>query len=227
MVGKRTKHIDIKYKFINDQVEQKVVKLVKIDTKKNLADLFTKALSKDRFRELSSKFLNRVSQPHASKEAARLANSTSLLNPQPMTADQDGPPRSSASNRPKCAAIAASAGRQCRSYALTGYTLCRTHLNQELGETCIGLTSSNSRCQSSADEKSLYCKRHAFQGKEGAISSSRKTRRSPHPVAAATVAAFLQPATPIMHSPQPQFHPPFSHLRPHPHLFNAFDALVD
>lgn len=40
----RTKHIDIRHHFIKDFVEEKVVTLEHVDTKEQLADIFTKAL---------------------------------------------------------------------------------------------------------------------------------------------------------------------------------------
>ena len=41
-----TKHIQIKYHFLRDQVSQKVVKLEYIDTKEQIVDIFTKPLPK-------------------------------------------------------------------------------------------------------------------------------------------------------------------------------------
>ena len=48
----RTKHIDIRHHFIRDLVESKIVSLEYIDTKKQLADIFTKALDSNRFESL-------------------------------------------------------------------------------------------------------------------------------------------------------------------------------
>ncbi|GJX21831.1 retrovirus-related pol polyprotein from transposon TNT 1-94 [Tanacetum coccineum] len=48
----RTKHIDVMYHFIKEQVEMGIVKLFFVGTEYQLADLFTKALSKDRFKYL-------------------------------------------------------------------------------------------------------------------------------------------------------------------------------
>jgi hypothetical protein len=58
VTGKRTKHIDLRYSFINDAVKKGRVVLKKIDTKKNLADIFTKALARDRFMDLSRHFVH-------------------------------------------------------------------------------------------------------------------------------------------------------------------------
>lgn len=97
VIGKRTRHIDIKYKFLNECVELGKIKLVEIEGAKNVADIFTKPLSRDRFRMLS----------------ARMAHSTSLLVPQPMTMDQDGPNH--------CAALRADGKAYCRSKPYKDY----------------------------------------------------------------------------------------------------------
>ncbi|GJR97313.1 retrovirus-related pol polyprotein from transposon TNT 1-94 [Tanacetum coccineum] len=44
----RTKHIDVRYHFIKEQVEKGIVELFFVGTEYQLADLFTKALSEDR-----------------------------------------------------------------------------------------------------------------------------------------------------------------------------------
>nr|GEX70221.1 hypothetical protein [Tanacetum cinerariifolium] len=48
----RTKHIAVKYHFIKEQVEKGIVELFFVGTEYQLADLFTKALLKDRFKYL-------------------------------------------------------------------------------------------------------------------------------------------------------------------------------
>ncbi|GJW89029.1 retrovirus-related pol polyprotein from transposon TNT 1-94 [Tanacetum coccineum] len=48
----RTKHIDVRYHFINEQVEKGIVELLFVRTEYQLADLFTKALPEDRFKYL-------------------------------------------------------------------------------------------------------------------------------------------------------------------------------
>ncbi|GKF51084.1 hypothetical protein Tco_0147551 [Tanacetum coccineum] len=48
----RTKHIDVRYHFIKEQVEKFIVELFLVGTEYQLADLFTKALSEDRFQYL-------------------------------------------------------------------------------------------------------------------------------------------------------------------------------
>ena len=51
----KTKHIPIKYHFLRDQVSQKVVKLEYINTKEQIADIFTKPLPKEEFEHLRHK----------------------------------------------------------------------------------------------------------------------------------------------------------------------------
>ncbi|GKF56358.1 hypothetical protein Tco_0166698, partial [Tanacetum coccineum] len=48
----RTKHIDVRYHFIKEQVEKGIVEFFFVGTEYQLADLFTKALSEDRFKYL-------------------------------------------------------------------------------------------------------------------------------------------------------------------------------
>ncbi|GJT28824.1 hypothetical protein Tco_0909099 [Tanacetum coccineum] len=48
----RTKHIDVRYLFIKEHVEKCIVELFFVGTEYQLADLFTKALSEDRFKYL-------------------------------------------------------------------------------------------------------------------------------------------------------------------------------
>ncbi|GJZ97297.1 retrovirus-related pol polyprotein from transposon TNT 1-94 [Tanacetum coccineum] len=48
----RTKHIDVRYHFIKEHVEKGIVKLFLVGTEYQLADLFNKALPKDRFKNL-------------------------------------------------------------------------------------------------------------------------------------------------------------------------------
>ncbi|GJZ17560.1 retrovirus-related pol polyprotein from transposon TNT 1-94 [Tanacetum coccineum] len=45
----RTKHIDVRYHFIKEHVKKGIVELFFVETEYQLADLFTKALSEDRF----------------------------------------------------------------------------------------------------------------------------------------------------------------------------------
>nr|GEX30927.1 retrovirus-related Pol polyprotein from transposon TNT 1-94 [Tanacetum cinerariifolium] len=51
----RSKHIDIRYHFIKDQVENRVIKLYFVNTEYQLANLFTKALGRERIEFLINK----------------------------------------------------------------------------------------------------------------------------------------------------------------------------
>ena len=57
---KRTKHIDQKYHFVKDEVLLGTIKIEKISTKDNLADIFTKPLEVNQYHYLLSQFLSRV-----------------------------------------------------------------------------------------------------------------------------------------------------------------------
>lgn len=46
---KNSKHIEVQYHYINENYENKIIDIVKIDTKFNLADLLTKSLDKTKF----------------------------------------------------------------------------------------------------------------------------------------------------------------------------------
>ena len=52
---KRTKHVDIKYHYIREKVENREIEVVFTPTEHQLADMFTKALPKNHFVELYSK----------------------------------------------------------------------------------------------------------------------------------------------------------------------------
>ena len=45
--SERAKHIDLRKQFVHDAVQAKILKLQKIDSKNNAADLLTKALDQD------------------------------------------------------------------------------------------------------------------------------------------------------------------------------------
>nr|GEW94193.1 retrotransposon protein, putative, unclassified [Tanacetum cinerariifolium] len=51
----RSKHIDIKYHFINEHVENGVIELYFVNTEYQLADLFTKALGREKIEFLINK----------------------------------------------------------------------------------------------------------------------------------------------------------------------------
>jgi hypothetical protein len=58
--SKFLKHIDIKYHHINDSVHNKQTKISRVSSAKNIADIFTKALSPHKFRELARQFMCRI-----------------------------------------------------------------------------------------------------------------------------------------------------------------------
>ncbi|GJS70809.1 integrase, catalytic region, zinc finger, CCHC-type containing protein [Tanacetum coccineum] len=69
----RSKHIDIRHHFIKEQVERKVVELYFVETKYQLADIFTKALPRERFTTLLHPGVNKCHQ--------RLSRTTDELSP--------------------------------------------------------------------------------------------------------------------------------------------------
>nr|GEX63328.1 retrotransposon protein, putative, unclassified [Tanacetum cinerariifolium] len=64
----RSKHIDIKYHFIKEQVENRVIELYFVNTEYQLADLFTKALGRDRIEFLINKLGMRSFTPETLKQ---------------------------------------------------------------------------------------------------------------------------------------------------------------
>nr|GFC28572.1 retrotransposon protein, putative, unclassified [Tanacetum cinerariifolium] len=64
----RSKHIDIRYHFIKEQVEQGVIELYFVNTEYQLADLFTKALGRDRIEFLTNKLGTRSFTPEMLKK---------------------------------------------------------------------------------------------------------------------------------------------------------------
>nr|GEZ46399.1 retrovirus-related Pol polyprotein from transposon TNT 1-94 [Tanacetum cinerariifolium] len=62
------KHIDIRYHFIKEQVENRVIKLYFVNTEYQLADLFTKALGRDRTEFLINKLGMRSFMPEMLKQ---------------------------------------------------------------------------------------------------------------------------------------------------------------
>jgi hypothetical protein len=51
----RSKHIDVKFHYIRECIEENRVQLQSIKTEEQLADILTKALGRDRFCELRSR----------------------------------------------------------------------------------------------------------------------------------------------------------------------------
>ncbi|GJQ93525.1 hypothetical protein Tco_0004664 [Tanacetum coccineum] len=68
-----TKHIDVRYHFIKKQVEKGIVELFFVRTEFQLTDLFTKALSEDRFKYLDIRLGMRCLTP---EELEVLANAS-------------------------------------------------------------------------------------------------------------------------------------------------------
>nr|GFB41859.1 retrovirus-related Pol polyprotein from transposon TNT 1-94 [Tanacetum cinerariifolium] len=64
----RSKHIDIRYHFIKEQVENGVIELYFINKKYQLADLFTKALGRDKIEFLTNKLGMRSFTPETLKK---------------------------------------------------------------------------------------------------------------------------------------------------------------
>ncbi|GJR96986.1 retrovirus-related pol polyprotein from transposon TNT 1-94 [Tanacetum coccineum] len=67
----RTKHIDVKYHFLKEQVEKGIVELFFVGTEYRLADLFTKALLEDRFKYLVRRLGMRCLTPEELKVLAK------------------------------------------------------------------------------------------------------------------------------------------------------------
>nr|GEV98578.1 hypothetical protein [Tanacetum cinerariifolium] len=63
-----SKHIDIRYHFIKDQVENGVIELYFVNTEYQLADLFIKALGRDRIKFLINKLGMRSFTPETHKQ---------------------------------------------------------------------------------------------------------------------------------------------------------------
>nr|GFA03400.1 retrovirus-related Pol polyprotein from transposon TNT 1-94 [Tanacetum cinerariifolium] len=64
----KSKHIDIKYHFIKDHVENEVIELYFVNTEYQLADLLTKALSRERIEFLINKMGMRSFTPETLKQ---------------------------------------------------------------------------------------------------------------------------------------------------------------
>nr|GFC57151.1 retrotransposon protein, putative, unclassified [Tanacetum cinerariifolium] len=64
----RSKHIDIRYHFIKEQVENGVIELYFVNTEYQLADLFTKALGRERIEFLTNELGMRSFTPETLKQ---------------------------------------------------------------------------------------------------------------------------------------------------------------
>ncbi|GJW63142.1 retrovirus-related pol polyprotein from transposon TNT 1-94 [Tanacetum coccineum] len=71
----RSKHIDIRHHFIKEQVERRIVELYFVETKYQLADIFTKALPRERFETLLP-LLGFQGQPVANSIADKIKTTT-------------------------------------------------------------------------------------------------------------------------------------------------------
>ena len=54
----RTKHVDIRYRYMNEMVMDGFLKIVFVKTKENVADIFTKNVTSDVYRSLVKNFLS-------------------------------------------------------------------------------------------------------------------------------------------------------------------------
>ena len=59
--GSRTKHVDIRYHFVREYIEEGFVKIIFVRTKENVADVFTKNVNGDIYDELTKKMIERMS----------------------------------------------------------------------------------------------------------------------------------------------------------------------
>jgi hypothetical protein len=147
LAGRRTKHIDIKWHFINDAVAAGKVKLVKVPTAENVADIFTKVLAKPKFEILASRLVTR--------------HSTSLLLPQTSTPDQDGPAG-------RCQIPTAHGTcRNKKALELDGKAFCHYHARIQSGIRCQGTKVDGTRCKSPPRGGDNYCPIHEPTHPEG------------------------------------------------------------
>ncbi|GJT24149.1 hypothetical protein Tco_0894086 [Tanacetum coccineum] len=70
----RAKHIDIRYHFIKEQVENGIVELYFVRTEYQLADIFTKPLPRERFNFLIDKLCMKSMSPEMLKRLAEETN---------------------------------------------------------------------------------------------------------------------------------------------------------
>nr|GEY34066.1 retrotransposon protein, putative, unclassified [Tanacetum cinerariifolium] len=75
----RSKHIDIRYHFIKEQVENGVIELCFVNIEYQLADLFTKALGRDRIEFLTTKLGMRSFTPETLKKLMNDSNPVVIL----------------------------------------------------------------------------------------------------------------------------------------------------
>ncbi|GJU10737.1 hypothetical protein Tco_1133133 [Tanacetum coccineum] len=70
----RAKHIDIRYHFIKDQVENGIVELYFVRTEYQLADIYTKSFPRERFNFLIDKLGMKSMSPETLKRLAKETN---------------------------------------------------------------------------------------------------------------------------------------------------------
>ena len=54
----RTKHVDIRYRYVNEMVMDGFLKIVFVKTKENVADIFTKNVTSEVYKTLAKSFLS-------------------------------------------------------------------------------------------------------------------------------------------------------------------------
>nr|GEX96911.1 ribonuclease H-like domain-containing protein [Tanacetum cinerariifolium] len=69
----RTKHIDVRYHFIQEKVEKGIVELFFVETEYQLADLFTKALPEERFKYLVRRLETNEEPQHVPRKRANVS----------------------------------------------------------------------------------------------------------------------------------------------------------
>jgi hypothetical protein len=60
--GPRTKHVDIRYHFVRDYIEEGTVKIVFVRSEENDSDLYTKNLGEELFKKHSEKYIHAISE---------------------------------------------------------------------------------------------------------------------------------------------------------------------
>ena len=78
-MSQRTKHIDIKYRFIQDEQKKGTIQLQYVPSEDNLADIFTKPLAINKFRKLRDLFMIEARTAEEGVENAGAASSMSVV----------------------------------------------------------------------------------------------------------------------------------------------------
>ena len=66
--GQRTRHIDIRYHYVRELVEQGIINISFVKTLENDADVYTKNLSADLFNKHTDKYMEKLNNVEASKK---------------------------------------------------------------------------------------------------------------------------------------------------------------